>query len=107
MLGAPFDWYEAVPGVVKTGPFNGHFVRDIGAAYLVCAVALAVSVWKPSKAWPALLAAGGFLSLHAGIHLLDTICGRASLGDLARDLPGVFLPALLTVGLGLRAAREA
>ncbi|MDO8902543.1 MAG: hypothetical protein Q7V15_14445 [Phenylobacterium sp.] len=107
MLWAPFDWYEATPGVVKTGPFNGHFVRDVGAAYLVCAVALAVSAWKPRKAWPALLAAGGFLSLHAGVHLSDTICGRSSLGDLARDLPGVFLPALLTVGLGLRAATEA
>lgn len=107
MLGAPFTWYEAVPGVVKTGPFNGHFVRDIGAAYLVCAFALAAVAWRPPKAWPALLAAAGFLVLHAGVHLFDTVCGRSSLGDLARDLPGVFLPALAASILVWRAATEA
>lgn len=107
MLGAPYSWYEAVPGVVKTGPFNGHFVRDIGAAYLVSALALAAVAWKPHRAWPALLAAAGFLVLHAGVHLFDTVCGRASLGDLARDLPGVFLPALVTSVLVWRAAGEA
>lgn len=107
MLGVPFDWYEAVPGVVKTGPFNAHFVRDIGAAYLVCALALGAFAWRPRVAWSALLAAAGFLSLHAGIHLFDTVCGRSSLGDLARDLPGVFVPALVSLALSLRAAREA
>lgn len=107
MLGVPFDWYEAVPGVVKTGPFNAHFVRDIGAAYLVCALALGAFAWRPRVAWSALLAAAGFLSLHAGIHLFDTVCGRSSLGDLARDLPGVFGPALVSLALSLRAAREA
>jgi hypothetical protein len=107
MFGVPFDWYEAVPGVVKTGPFNAHFVRDIGAAYLVCALALGAFAWRPRVAWSALLAAAGFLSLHAGIHLFDTVCGRSSLGDLARDLPGVFGPALVSLALSLRAAREA
>lgn len=107
MLGVPFDWYEAVPGVVKTGPFNAHFVRDIGAAYLVCGLALGAFARRPRVAWSALLAAAGFLSLHAIIHLFDTVCGRSSLGDLARDLPGVFGPALVSLALSLRAAREA
>ena len=26
-------WYSSVPGVVFTGPYNGHFVQDIGAAF--------------------------------------------------------------------------
>lgn len=30
MLVSPADWYFAVPGVTTTGPFNQHFVRDIG-----------------------------------------------------------------------------
>jgi hypothetical protein len=34
MLAAAAGWYGAVPGVPDTGPFNPHFVRDIGAAYL-------------------------------------------------------------------------
>ncbi|MFZ3006326.1 MAG: hypothetical protein WA047_09125, partial [Phenylobacterium sp.] len=41
MLGAPLTWYDAVPGVPSTGAFNTHFVRDIGAAYLVTALGLA------------------------------------------------------------------
>ena len=30
MLLAPEAWYHAVPTVPGTGPFNPHFVRDIG-----------------------------------------------------------------------------
>ena len=33
MLGAPAAWYAAVPGVAATGPFNAHFIRDVGVAY--------------------------------------------------------------------------
>jgi hypothetical protein len=34
-------WYASVPGVVETGPYNPHFVQDIGAAFLVAGLALA------------------------------------------------------------------
>ncbi len=30
MLVAPSAWYQFVPGVTHTGPFNQHFIRDIG-----------------------------------------------------------------------------
>jgi hypothetical protein len=36
MLSSPFSWYEYLPAAVPhTGPFNSHFVRDIGVAYSV------------------------------------------------------------------------
>src|SRR5262249_36111916 len=35
MLAVPVNWYAMVPGVADTGPFNPHFVRDIGVAYVV------------------------------------------------------------------------
>ena len=35
MLVAPEDWYFAVPGVTATGPFNQHFLRDIGLIFLL------------------------------------------------------------------------
>lgn len=41
MLADPAQWYAIVPGVPETGPFNPHFVRDIGAAYVVTVVAIA------------------------------------------------------------------
>jgi len=41
MLFDPAQWYAMVPGVPETGAFNPHFVRDIGAAYVVAGVAIA------------------------------------------------------------------
>lgn len=99
MLFAGPWWYGVVPGVPTTGPFNAHFVKDIGAAYLVSGAVLAAFAWRPKTALPALLAAAAFLTLHATIHVADAIaspiCGQA----LARDFPGVFLPALISLGL--------
>ena len=62
-------WYGAVPGVTSTGPYNAHFIRDIGAAYLVAALGLAWFAWRPREGWPALAAGAAFLTLHAAIHV--------------------------------------
>lgn len=98
---APLPWYEATPGVVATGPFNPHFVRDIGAAYLTAAGGLVAFAWKPRAAWPALVAAAAFLVLHATIHVFDAVCGSRPLQDTLRDFAGVHLVALVTLGLAL------
>ena len=101
MLFAGAWWYTAVPGVPATGPFNPHFVKDIGAAYLVAGASLAAFAWRPGRAFAALLAAAAFLALHAAIHIADALasptCGR----DLVRDLPGIFVPALIALALSL------
>src|SRR4051812_47966866 len=34
MLVSPEGWYFAVPGVTTTGPFNQHFIRDVGLIFL-------------------------------------------------------------------------
>jgi hypothetical protein len=52
MLAAGPLWYETVPGVSETGPFNPHFVQDIGVAFLVAGLALAARAWRP-RHWPA------------------------------------------------------
>lgn len=101
MLGASFWWYNAVPGVTATGAFNPHFVRDIGAIYLVCAGGLAWFAARPVQGWPALGAAAAFLLLHAGIHVFDASCAADPAADLIRDLPGVFTPALLAAALAV------
>jgi hypothetical protein len=64
MLVAGPHWYETVPGVPDTGPFNPHFVQDIGAAFLVAGLALAARAWRP-RYWPAAVAGAGFLAVHA------------------------------------------
>jgi hypothetical protein len=98
MLVAGRWWYGAVPGVTETGPFNPHFVKDIGAAYAVVGVAFAWLALRPSRtAIGAGAAATLFLALHALIHLTDAIGAPAGLADLARDFPAVILPALVAI----------
>jgi hypothetical protein len=102
MLFAGLWWYGVVPGVTATGPYNPHFIRDIGAAYLVVGASLAAFAWRPRDAWPALCAAAAFLTVHAGVHVFDAACGTRPLADVTRDLAGVYLPALIGVVLALR-----
>jgi len=99
MLFASVWWYGVVPGVVATGPYNAHFIKDIGATYLVVAGALAAFAWRPAVAWPALVAATAFLTLHGFIHIADALASPVCGADLVRDFPGVFLPALICLGL--------
>jgi hypothetical protein len=99
MLFAGPWWYGAVPGVTATGPYNAHFVKDIGAAYLVCGGALAAFAWRPRIALPALVAAAAFQTLHGAIHIADAAGSPTGGQDLLRDLPGVYLPALVSAGL--------
>jgi hypothetical protein len=101
MLFGSFWWYNAVPGVIATGAFNPHFVRDIGMAYLVTASGLGWWSWRPAEGRPALVGAGAFLTLHATIHVFDASCGRNLMADVIRDLPGVYLPAAVTIWLAV------
>ena len=111
MLLGPYGWFIRVPGVIETGPFNDHFVRDVGAAYLACAVGLAFGALDLARHAGAVTAAATFQGLHAAIHLITPFCGKALPWPLlARDFPGVFLPTLVTlwvagVALGLAARR--
>lgn len=98
---APLAWYDAVPGVVATGPFNAHFVRDIAAAYITAAAGLIGFAWRPSAARPALMAAALFLVIHASIHVFDALCGARPLQDTIRDFAAIHLVALITLGLAL------
>jgi uncharacterized protein YjeT (DUF2065 family) len=106
MIFAPERWYEAVPGVSGTGPANLHFIRDIGCAYLVAALGVLSVVRAPRQAWPAALASGAFLALHALTHLADAAAGRESGHQLALDLPAIFLPAILALWIAGSARRN-
>src|SRR5205823_4440721 len=106
MLFAGLWWYGVVPGVTATGPYNPHFVRDIGAAYVVVGGGLGWFAARPREGWPALVAAAVFLVLHAAIHVFDAACGTKPLADVTRDLGGVYLPALIAALIALRRPSE-
>jgi hypothetical protein len=94
MLMAGSRWYETIPGVTHTGPFNPHFVADIGAAYLAGGLALAARAWRP-RYWPAAVAGAGFFALHAIIHVGDIAAGHAESPPV--DVFLVILPAALAL----------
>lgn len=99
MLAAPAVWYATTPGVEHTGPYNPHFVRDIGLAYLTLAAMALAALLQPRRAATWLSAITLYLALHAGLHLWDIIAARLPLSHLLIDLPGVFLPPSLTAAL--------
>ncbi len=101
MLAAPAEWYAMVPGVAGTGPFNAHFVRDIGVAYLVAGATLLWSAVNRA-ARSAALAGAAFLALHALVHLWDAAAGREHAHQLLVDLPSVFLPPALAIWIAWR-----
>ncbi len=98
MLLAPATWYGFVPGVSDTGPFNPHFVRDIGAAYAVAAGGL-LALARYAAAWPAAVAGGSFLLLHAAVHVADALQGRIAPAHLFGDTLLVLFPALIALAL--------
>ena len=96
MLAGPLHWYHELPAAVPdTGPFNPHFVRDIGCAFLATSVALLWSAFAPH--WrPALVPiAALFLVGHALVHVWDTATGALGHTHWWLDAPGVYLPAVL------------
>ena len=100
MLFDPAQWYAMVPGVPETGPLNAHFVRDIGAAYLVTGVAIA-ALALDARAAPAALAGALFLTLHALVHAFDAMAGRLHADHVLTDLVTVFAPAAIALWLVL------
>ena len=89
LVAGPF-WYQSVPGAAETGPFNPHFVQDIGAAFLVSGLALAVRAWRPVY-WPAAVAGAAFLAAHGLIHLIAIVGGHDH--HAAFDFVAVVLPS--------------
>lgn len=98
MLAVPRLWYGTVPGVADTGPFNPHFIRDIGCAYVVAGGAL-LGFALDIRFRAAALAGAAFLALHAALHVWDADAGRESLDHLVGDLPPVFIAPALALWL--------
>jgi hypothetical protein len=107
MMGAPLSWYGFIPGVAATGPFNEHFVSDVGAAYVAAAVSLAFAVGRLERT--AAAPAAAFLVLHALIHLIPLlgaqrlagifVCQPPERTALLGEIAGVYAPALVALAL--------
>ncbi|AQR76013.1 hypothetical protein BXU08_18310 [Sphingomonas sp. LM7] len=107
MLASPTGWYFAVPGVTTTGPFNQHFIRDIGIIFLFLGAAFLtgairrefrIVLWGAATLW---------LGCHALFHFWEVAVGICGTSALLRDFPAVTFPALLGAALTFWAVADA
>ena len=105
MLAAPADWYFAVPGVTTTGPFNQHFIRDIGLIFVLIGMAYIWGAARPVMRVPLWAAASFWLAGHALFHLWEVAVGICGPSAIAQDFPAVTLPAIVGVGFTVWAAK--
>ena len=73
MLVAPQAWYDSVPGVTATGPFNHHFIIDIGFAFAASGVGMITGFRAGQTAAAFALAGATWPTLHALFHLWEWI----------------------------------
>ena len=107
MLVSPGGWYLAVPGVITTGPFNQHFVRDIGFIFLLMGLAFLIGASRPEGRTFLWSTATFWLCAHALFHLWEVGVGICGPSAIPRDFPAVTLPAILGVVLSIWSARDA
>lgn len=107
MLVAPESWYFAVPGVTTTGPFNQHFVRDIGLIFLLLGAVFLFGAAREDVRVVSWGAASIWLAGHALFHAWEVAVGICGPSALARDFPAVTLPAALAIAITVWAIAEA
>lgn len=107
MLADPQTWYFAVPGVTTTGPFNQHFLRDIGLIFVFLGSAFALGAARHDVRTLLWGAGAIWLSGHALFHFWEVAVGICGPDALARDFPAVTTPALVAIALFIWSARHA
>lgn len=94
MIVAPGWWYGATPGVRDSGPFNPHFIIDVGIAF--AGSGALIGCGTNGAGWRVLLAGAVFPVGHALFHIVELLTGEAG-GPLLVHVFGVILPAFLTL----------
>jgi len=106
MLFRAHIWYESTPSVPHIGPFNPHFVKDIGCAFLGSAFGFVLAAWRPMWWMPAAMVGGFFLGAHALVHIAETFAGHPSAAAMGIvDYVGVYGPAIIVIVLLAAAPR--
>jgi hypothetical protein len=94
MVASPAWWFGTTPGVSGTGPFNPHFVIDVGIAFGVSGLMIG---WGAAGAgWRLVLAGSAFPAGHALFHGIGLLGGHSH-GPIAVEILGVMVPAALAL----------
>ena len=95
LFGSEF-WYWTTPGVPDTGPYNRHFVRDIGLTFALMAACFAGAIYFQRLRGPLVTVGSAWLVMHAVLHLVEVAGGCLPAKSLLVDTPAIFVPAVLS-----------
>jgi hypothetical protein len=100
----PRSWYDTFPGfgmhwIPQSGPYNEHFVKDIGGMYLGLAALTAVALWLAARDAVVLAAALAWTVFNA-LHLLYHL----TMLQVYDTLDRIFVVASLVIALAFSAA---
>lgn len=95
MLIDPLAWYWRVPTVPDTGPFNQHFIRDIGLIYLFIGAAYLAGLARPEWRTGSWLVASAWLLAHAVFHGWEIAVGICAPATIRQNFSAVYLPGLI------------
>ena len=91
----PESWYWLVTGVPDRGPFNQHFIRDIGITYILIGASFILGTMYAEHRKLLWLMPSLWLSGHALFHFWEVLVGICGPDFLIVDFGGVTLPAIL------------
>jgi AhpD family alkylhydroperoxidase len=95
MLAAGPLWYANTPGVTETGPYNAHFVADIGIAFAAVTASLLMGLLPLPHPRLFVLPGAIFLVGHALVHLAGLLHHGPPVGTIAiaTEVIAIYLPA--------------
>jgi len=100
---APLHWYSTFPGMGMTwlpvlGPYNEHFVKDVGAMFLALGALSAVAVYHVGNRAVVVITATAW-SIFNALHLIYHVGMLHMYGARDAALNAVSLSSLLVVSL--------
>ena len=89
-------FYQTIPGLEVMGPFNQHFIRDVGLAFVASGAAMLWGTWTCNRG--VVIAGAMWPAMHGAFHMSIQI-GRGLPGDLIMwfDFLAVIAPAFLAL----------
>jgi len=97
----PYDFYLNAPGAQATGPYNMHFMRDVGFAFLTSSVAIAYGIYANAK--PVMVFGSLWLLVHGLFHLtLWAAHGMQFDSSALIDAITVWIPAIAVFTVCMR-----
>lgn len=95
------EWYQFVPGANDTGPYNGHFIKDIGFIFILCGVGLSWRLIDTVRGKSAAIMAAAFLVMDAGYHFYETLVADHHGAVLISDVIGVYVIGIISIFVAL------